>query len=136
MEHFDNIVYDKQVSESIRSLFELTSRIDERVKLLTETYSKAESKFDTIMKSQQELLQRVTALESKNGTELKKTVGDIEERLRKIEIHIQSVEYIAKGSQNKWDKAIEHGMKILVAIAATILIYKLGMSGINITGGP
>jgi predicted HAD superfamily phosphohydrolase len=135
MEHFDNI-YDKQISDSIRSLFELTSRIDERVKLLTETYSKTDVKFDMIVKSQQELLQRVTALESKNGSELKKTVYDLEERLREIEIHIQSIEYIAKGSQNKWDKAIEYGMKILVAIAATVLIYKLGMSGINISGGP
>ena len=119
--------YDKQVFDSIHSLFELTSRIDERVKLITESYAKMEIKFDTIVKSQQELLQRVTTLEAKNGAELKKAVEELSERMRKIELQVQTIDFLAKGSQNKWDKAIEYGMKILVAIAAAFLTFKIGM---------
>lgn len=129
-------IYDRQVADSIRSLFELTSRIDERVKLLSEVVGKTDSKFDAIMKNQQELLQRVTALESKNGTETKKDVSQLSEKMQRIELKMQNIETLAKGSQNRWEKIIDYSMKILLAVAATFIVYKLGISNINVTGGP
>ena len=123
-ERYDNL-YDKQVAESIRSLFELTSRIDERAKNMTEAHKRFETKFDAITENQQELLQRVTALESKNGSELKKAIEELNERLRRLEVQVQAIEFIAKGSQNKWDKLMENGMRLLVAVAAAILAFKL-----------
>jgi hypothetical protein len=127
VEHYDNS-YDKQVAESIRSLFELTSRVDERVKLMSDNYQRIDTKFDSIVRGQQELLQRVTALESRNGTEIKKVVEELSERVRKMEINMQSLEIVSKGNQNKWDKAIDYGMRILVAIAAALLTFKLGIA--------
>jgi len=118
--------YDAEVAVSIRSLFELTSRIDERVKLLFETSSKTDDKFNQIMKCQNEIMQRVTALESKNGTEIKKSVEELNNRIRTIETQVQSIDFITKGHQTRWDKIMDNGMKLLVAIAAAFIIWRAG----------
>ncbi len=117
--------YDKQVAESIRSLFELTSRIDERVNNIIENHKRFEATFKTISDNQLTFLQRVTALEATNGHDLKKVIEELNERIRRLEIQVQAIEFIAKGSQTKWDRSIEYGMKILVALAAAILAFKL-----------
>jgi len=59
--------FENQVSESIRSLYELTSRIDERVKNMGSSLSTTDGKIEKDRQSQTELLQRIAALESKNG---------------------------------------------------------------------
>lgn len=128
---------DRQSADLIRSLFELTSRIDERVKSLSECVLKTEAKFDYILKNQQELLQRVTVIESKNGTETKKIILQVSERLQKLESQVQNLEIVTKGSQTRWEKILDYAMKVLLAVAATFIVYKLGLSNIpNVIGGP
>ena len=73
--------YDSEVASSIKSLFELTSRIDERVKVLFENSSKIESKFNTIMELQNDLMQRITAVESREKSNLREGVNTVTEAL-------------------------------------------------------
>ena len=128
--------YDAQVAESIKSLFELTSRIDERVKTLSDNALRQEDKLEQIANSQQKLLERVVALESKNGEatkkaveEVKKLTDDLERRTRGMEIQMKAVEIISKGNTNKWDRIADVVWKFVIIIAASFLIWKLGMGG-------
>jgi len=128
--------YDAQVAESIKSLFELTSRIDERVKTLSDNALRQDDKLEQIANSQQKLLERVVALESKNGEatkkaveEVKKLTDDLERRTRGMEIQMKAVEIISKGNTNKWDRIADVVWKFVIIIAASFLIWKLGMGG-------
>ena len=121
-------IYDTEVSMSIKSLFELTTRIDERVKSLYDSGSKIEGRFDVIIEIQNELLQRVTALESKNGTEVKKQVNDLITKVQDLEIKIQSIDIIARGHSTRWEKIADNSMKLLIAIAAAFIIWRAGWS--------
>ena len=71
-----------QVSESIKSVFNLTSRIDERVKMIHEKQQEMDKKFSRLIESQGTLNSRVSVLESTSETgeiqELEKTVHNME----------------------------------------------------------
>jgi hypothetical protein len=121
-------IYDTEVALSIKSLFELTTRIDERVKALFENSSKIESRFDAIMEIQNELLQRVTALESKNVAEVKKQADELALKVQQIELKLQSVDMVTRGHLNKWEKIADNTMKLLIAIAAAFIIWRAGWS--------
>jgi D-hexose-6-phosphate mutarotase len=124
-EHYNNVV-------TIRSLFELTSRIDERVKAINENNLKIEKRFETYLEVHNQLLQRITALESKNGTEIKKNVEDLSNRLRDIEQKFISIDIITKSHQTRWEKIFEQGTKLTMAIAAAFIIWKAGWASSHI----
>lgn len=124
-EHYNNVV-------TIRSLFELTSRIDERVKAINENNLKIEKRFDAYLEAHNQLLQRITALESKNGTEIKRNVEDLSNRMRDMEQKFISIDIIARNHQNRWEKIFEQGTKLIMAIAAAFIIWKAGWSSSHI----
>src|SRR5271169_5918352 len=121
-------IYNTEVAASIKSLFELTSRIDERVKVLFENSSKIEGRFEAIMENQNELLQRVSTLEAKNGAEVKIKVEELSNKVQNIELKIQAVDTIAKGHLNRWEKIADNSMKLLIALAASFIIWRAGWS--------
>jgi hypothetical protein len=119
--------YNAQVAESIKLLFELTSRIDERVKYLSENASKQDGKFETIAEYQQKLLERIIALENKNGETIKKQTEDLNIRIRNIELQIKTLEVISKGNSNRWDKITDMIWRIIIIMTASFLIWKMGI---------
>jgi uncharacterized membrane protein YccC len=121
-------IYDTEVASSIRSLFELTSRIDERVKVLFENSAKIEGRFEAIMENQNQLLQRVTALESRNGAEVKRQVEELNNKVQNMELKMQAVDIIARGHLTKWEKVADNMMKLLIALAASFIIWRAGWS--------
>jgi predicted nuclease with TOPRIM domain len=131
-EHVYNMAVKTEFSSSVKLLFELTSRIDERVKILTESNAKLEKRFETFMDMQNLSLQRITALESKNGTEIKRNVEDLNNRMREVEQKLITTDIIARGHQNRWEKIFEQGTKLLIAITAAFIIWKSGWSSSHI----
>ena len=121
--------FDSEMSKSIKSLFELTTRIDEKVKLLCELSSKVDLNYNLLMETKIELLQRITYLESKNGSELKKQLEDLNNKFRTVEMQVQATEIISKGHHNRLGKIADNGMKLLIAVAAAFIIWKSGWSG-------
>lgn len=118
--------FDTEVAHSIRSLFELTSRIDERVKSTAETSDRTETKIEQIMRVQNDLMNRISVLEktADNGNKetiekLNTTVDDLNRRVTGLEIGIAK-------SRSIWDKVTDYIMKILVAIAAAYFMWKFG----------
>ena len=130
--------FDSEMSKSIKSLFELTTRIDEKVKLLCELSTKVDLNYNSFMETKIELLQRITALESKNGSELKKQLENLSDNFRKIEVQVQASEIISKGHHNRLEKITDNGMKLLIAVAAAFIIWKSGWSEneVHVTTSP
>ena len=112
-----------QVSESIKSVFDLTSRIDERVKMIHEKQQEMDKKFSRLIDSQGTLNSRVSVLESTTETE---EVQNLEKTVHNMEIMLKEVELKSAGNTGKWDIVAGFCLKILWAIVAGAAIYYLG----------
>ena len=112
-----------QVSESIKSVFNLTSRIDERVKMIHEKQQEMDKKFSKLIESQGTLNSRVSVLESTSETE---EIQDLEKTVHNMEIMLKEIELKSAGTRHRWDIAADFSLKILWAIVAAAAIYYLG----------
>ena len=112
-----------QVSESIKSVFDLTSRIDERVKMIHEKQQEMDKKFSRLIDSQGTLNSRVSVLESTTETE---EVQNLEKTVHNMAIMLKEVELKSAGNTGKWDVVADFCLKILWAIVAAAAIYYLG----------
>lgn len=112
-----------QVSESIKSVFNLTSRIDERVKMIHEKQQEMDKKFSRLIESQGTLNSRVSVLESTSETE---EIQNLEKTVHNMELMLKEVELKSAGNTGKWDVAADFGLKILWAIVAAAAIYYMG----------
>jgi len=112
-----------QVSESIKSVFNLTSRIDERVKMIHEKQQEMDKKFSGLIESQGTLNSRVSVLESTSDTE---EIQNLEKTVHNMEIMLKEIELKSAGTRHRWDTAADFGLKILWAIVAAAAIYYLG----------
>ena len=112
-----------QVSESIKSVFDLTSRIDERVKMIHEKQKEMDKKFSRLIESQGTLNSRVSVLESTSETE---EVQNLEKTVHNMEIMLKEVELKSAGNTGKWAVTVDFGIKILWALVAAAAIYYMG----------
>lgn len=112
-----------QVSESIKSVFNLTSRIDERVKMIHEKQQEMDKKFSRLIESQGNLNSRVSVLESTSETE---EIQKLEKTVHNMELMLKEVELKSAGNTGKWEVAAEFGLKILWACVAAAAIYYMG----------
>jgi uncharacterized protein Yka (UPF0111/DUF47 family) len=121
----------KEFSDSLKMVFDITSRIDERMKALVEHNSETKERIEKLFDQQSILLNRVIILENKNGiqaihdlkndfTALEKQIDDLSERLIHIEKEITQ-------HANKWTTLFDFGFKLAVMIVGGIILWKLGL---------
>jgi hypothetical protein len=112
-----------QVSESIKSVFNLTSRIDERVKMIHEKQQEMDKKFSRLIESQGTLNSRVSVLESTSDTE---EIQNLEKTVHNMELMLKEVELKSAGNTGRWESVADFCLKILWATVAAAAIYYLG----------
>src|SRR4051812_16574761 len=91
-----------QVGESMQSLQEITSRVDERVRALLLRQTDFDEKIHEIRTIMTDIVSRVAVLESRNDNDLHALVHSNRDRLFEIEkqIHIWSIK--ESGKETKW----------------------------------
>lgn len=142
-EHYNN------VNESIKSVLDLTSRIDERVKMLVQRQCDLDAQINKALENQQKTLNRVTVLESKDVTALvassKAEIHDIKERMAIMEnsnseedieelkqkIHlldlkVESVQMRTATQENRWAKIFDLVFKLSIMMIGGYLLFKFG----------
>jgi hypothetical protein len=120
-----NEEFYKQVSDSIKSIFDLTSRIDERVKMLVEKQSDVDDRFEKIMEHGSDLSRRLTILETASP---KGEVADMLKQVRTLEIKVAALEMNHSTQENRWSTLADYGLKFIWTIGIAYLMYKLGLS--------
>lgn len=140
-----------QVTESIQGLLDLTSRVDERVKLMMQKQEVLEDKIDHLLANYNELNTKVSILESRESPEtLQKEIKDLKEELHTvqlkvhsmegesekpihaIELRLQKLEDANNRSENIWTKIIDNTFKLGFIILAAYLLYRMGIQAPNI----
>lgn len=114
-----------QVSESIKDLHNLTTRIDERVKHLIERQSDMEEKMNKI----DGLSERIAVLESKTGNldALSSSISNIEQTNVMDDKRLTALESSNNALQSRWQKISSFVLQLVWAVVACYVIYKLGL---------
>ena len=116
--------YYMQVTESIKSVFDLTSRIDERVKLIMKKQDEFDKKLDDRLEDANEVKTRLRLLEAQgNGDE----ILDMKLGIHKMEVRLQAIEMTQGGAENRWKSFINFAIQIAWVVMAAWLLLKLGL---------
>ena len=129
----DNALY-KEVIHSIQAVFELTARVDERVKLLMDKQTQIDAKLESLSVSQMNLFTKVSVLETKDGEELKNAlvsldneVKGVTKELHAIDMRLHGVEQVATRTENKWQMVFDFVYKTVWVVLVCYLLFKLNL---------
>ena len=95
-----------QIFESIKLMFDLTSRIDERTKTLTNDNKELNTKFENIN-------ERIKNIEMK--------------AIRDIEMKLQTIDMFRQTSENRVKMIFDLFWKIFAIVTGAFMVYKLGI---------
>lgn len=125
----------REVSDSMKLMYDLTSRIDERVKNLVETQGEMSDRMDKLMERQEGIMSRLSVLENKNGVH--KDIEKIEEDIKDLQQGILGMNYLQQrvvlleasnsSSTDKWRNAFSIISNIIVIVFGGIILWKLGI---------
>jgi hypothetical protein len=110
------------------SLHTLLTRIDERVKALVEQTEKTDERIEWLVNQHNALTQRVIVLESKDSAAITHQLELCDNRIRQNELSITEIGIVTKRLSCKWERWAECLLKLIMAVAAASIIYKLGFS--------
>lgn len=119
--------YLSQVSDSLHSVVQLTSRIDERVQHIVEKQKEQDARFSSLMEAQTTLLARIAVLESKNGHAQSEHIEELKTKVHELELVISKLEMRSESMENKWSKVLDFTFKILFVIVSCYVVYKLNI---------
>lgn len=119
------IISYKEVSDSIKLVFDLTSRIDERVKHLVEQHNEANQRIEKLMERHENILSRISVLENKNGNGIKEDITELKKDFHTIEIKIAALEMQTSRHENKWQTVGDFIFKIAVAVIGAVIVWKI-----------
>lgn len=147
--------YFMQVSESIKNLFELSTRIDERVQAVMKKQDDTDKKIETMSESISTMSARLSVVEAKNPDLYKRDIGKLFDRIHNTDLHLESLQnkcdtnipiihasedrsyqnaadiqiLQSQSQQNegRWKSAFGFIIQIVWVILAAYLLFKLGI---------
>lgn len=118
--------YYLQVQESIKSIYDLTTRVDERVLALMRKQEELERKLDEQLKSDHDLDTRVANLERVRDERIPE-LDTVKNGLHRLEIDMQAVKITQGGQEGRWKTIVSFVVQIAWVILAAWLLVKLGL---------
>jgi|GEM_PF-6537685 len=127
MQDFHSESYYRQVSESLKLVFDISSRIDERVKNIAENQNALSERVDKLIEKYENVITRLSVLENKNNNHLKDDVFEMKKTIHDVELKVSTLQTSSVGQENKWKIAIEFFFKLLLLIIGGII----ALQGLN-----
>lgn len=122
---------NEQVNNSIKSIVELTTRIDERVQLMMKKQEFLESKIEQHISSLNELNTDFKLLDSKSGKILQEEVVKLADNVSDIETRLKALEKDSENSNDNWKEIAKTVFNFIVqiiwVIVASYILYKLNI---------
>ncbi len=126
--------YIQQVSESIKDLFDLTARVDERVANVAKRQQQMDARIDKFMENHTRMAERVVALESKNGKHMVHDIDGLQKEVKSLQIDFAQLQIslatisVHTGTQEaRWRTVFDAVIRLMLVIAASIIIWKFGL---------
>lgn len=120
-----------QTIESIQKLYDLSTRIDERVKTVQINQKELENSIDSIKMKHSDIMQKVAVLESKDvgfiSTKFTDCQSEFRKELNELEKRIISVEATSGQNKDRWNRIFDFIIQIIWVILAAWLLMKMGI---------
>lgn len=125
----------KELTNSLKIVSDVTTRIDERVKVLVEDNNVFKGRFEKMSELQSALISRLSILESDhNVSDLKNDVTTLNDRVEglsikliKLEQDVYNIERNLGQHDNRWTNIIDFLYKIGTIVVGSIILWKLGI---------
>lgn len=125
--------YYNEVAKSIRSLFEMTTRVDERVQAMVKKQDELDRKIELQISHGNSLSNRVSLLESHNSREDIKAVCDgveeLKESVRKLDMQMRELEGESGRQKERWSGIFGFVIQLVWILLASYMLYRLGLQG-------
>lgn len=110
-----------QASESIQRLFDLSTRIDERVKVIKEQNSGFYSRLDDLGKDLKSIEHRLTILETQE-------VGQLVKQMNEVDKRVSTLEQKSKGWEGRWNVFATFIIQLVWITLAAWILFKLHLN--------
>lgn len=124
----------REVTQSIKAVFDLTARVDERVKMLVEKQTQIDTKIENLSLQHTDLVTKVGILESRSEKEFKDQLerfeGDVKEateHLKEFDQRLYHVEKSSRTSENRWKNVYQFVRDTVWVLIVCYLLYKLNL---------
>jgi hypothetical protein len=125
----------KELSHSLKSVSDITTRIDERVKVLVEDNNVFKVRFERVAEIQSALVSRLSIIESSHDiSNIKTDIIALQEKIEylsdksiRIEQDISMMEKNIGHQDNRWANVIDFIYKLSTVIIGGIILWKLGI---------
>jgi chromosome segregation ATPase len=111
-----------QASENIQKLFELSTRIDERVKAIQAKQDGVEARIEQIALTHHLANQKIAVLESSGN---KHDIEECERHIADLEKRLVTVEMTSGQTQDRWNRVISFIIQLIWVILAAWFLTKL-----------
>lgn len=115
-----------QASENIQKLFELSTRIDERVKTIHERHHNLDDQIEDIAARQVEMLQKIAVLETHRTNELQRQrhLQDLEVAVTSMDRRLIVVEGDAGQHKDRWNRVATFVIQLVWVVLAAYMLTK------------
>jgi len=121
----------KEVNDALKNVFAITSRIDERMKMLVENHNEAKDKIEKLYDNQVAILNRLTVLENSNSSrafhDLKDHFDKLESKINDMGERLFVAEKELTSTANKWGTILDFIFKVGTVVVGAIILWKLGI---------
>ena len=118
-----------QASDSIQKLFDLVTRIDERVKSLQDKQQSHSKQIDNILANYNELKEKIAIIQSSSTTGI--NADNIElckDKIVELDKRLSSLEQKSAGMESRWSTIFKFIVQTIWLIVGAWVLYKLGLS--------
>lgn len=116
-----------QTSDNIQKLFDLSTRIDERVKAIQNKQEQLDRRIDTVIEQHVEVLKKIAVLESKGGEGYGDSIDDVKDELHELDKRLVKVEGSAVNSGERWKSITSFIVQLVWVILAAYLLTKMNL---------
>lgn len=125
---------DNTSEQSVDKLFEISTRIDERVKAIQEKQRDLEGELEDMLKGHYDNLQKIAVLESKGDCSdicgINQVVGhidDISKSVNNLDKRLAEVESATSRTQDRWKQVATFIIQLIWVLLASWLLVKLNL---------
>lgn len=118
-------LFHEEMRKSINNVLDVTSRIDERLKMLYEKDNEYKDNFQRIFQDISSILQRLASNDSVLPN-VQDSLNELQQKVHELEIKMSNVHVAVKDHSDKWSKLIDWTFKIALTGMSVLAAYKLG----------
>ena len=116
-----------QVNDGMKSVIDMTSRIDERVKIIMEKQIESDRRLLTMMDHLNSLSARVTILESRDGAKLEAIIEANRQKVAELEKQVEILQLHQTSNGERWKNIFNTGLQVITAVAVGYILWKMGL---------